>query len=124
MKRFFGIGLLILAATLLVGCDQTYNSKASYFDGKVLVEYQQQEARGTNDSITLTFYAPGPYHVAFSETPGKKGRSSRSTGVMPKDFDTTINETPRVQVITQSVIPDYLRVTITQHNVNEAHDFQ
>ncbi len=112
--------MLLLAMLTLSGC-QEYDAKASYFEGSVLAEYHQTRSRGSDDSITLTFYEPGKYEVAFSRTPGKGGRGAEH---MPQNFTVDLEQAPRVRVISQYILPDFLRVTITHNGKSETHDFQ
>lgn len=120
MKRILAVCMLLLGMLTLSGCQQ-YDSKASYFEGSVLVEYHQTRTRNSDDSITLTFYEPGKYEVAFSRTPGK---GSRGAEHMPQSFTVDLDQAPRVRVISQYILPDFLRVTITRNGKSETHDFQ
>lgn len=122
MKRIFMICLIALAIFALPGCiGQEYHSKASYFDGKILAEYDQLGTRSTDDTFTLHFYAPGHYDVAFSKTPGKNDWGAE---YMPQNFSTNVLFPPRVRVISQDILPGFLRVTITRNGVSETHDFK
>jgi len=120
MKRSFSICLITLSVLALAGCGQ-YDSKASYFNGAVLAEYHQTRWRGSNDTFTLTYLEPGSYRVNFAVPPGK---SMRGIKYMPQIFNTVIEQAPRVQVISQYVLPDHMRVIITHDGVTEIHDFQ
>lgn len=114
--------LAVLAIALILGtAGCSYQSSATYFGGGVLVQYYQTKVRGENDNLTITFYDPGTYHLAFSTTPGE---SKRGNQYMPDDRDVTITTAPRPYVISQYVLPDYLRITITKDGVSETHDFQ
>ncbi len=120
MKRNLATCFLIVALLSLAGCRE-FKAKATYFDGAVLAEYHQLEARGgSNDSFTLTFYETGTYYVAFSQTPGK---SDRGIEYMPQNFTIVINSVPRLHVISQYILPGFLRATITYGGKTETHDF-
>lgn len=120
MKRLLAIVMLLVAALTLTGCQQ-YDAKASYFEGTILAEYHQSRSRGTDDTFTLTFYEPGKYEVTFSRTPGQ---GSRGAEHMPQNFTVDLDQAPRVRVISQYILPDFLRVTITHNGKTEIHDFQ
>lgn len=121
MKRLGAIALLIGLLFSISGCRE-YQSNASYFDGQVLVEYHQTKSRGSDDSVTLSFYGAGFYQVAFSSTPGKNDKNAQ---YMPKDFNTTVLLSPRVHVINQYILPDFLRITIKRNGMTtEVHDFK
>ncbi len=121
IKRILVIALLLVTALSLSGCKTEYESKASYFSGTILAEYHQTRTRGSDDTFTLTFYEPGTYTVSFSAVPGE---STRGQEYRPQDFEVKIEQAPRVRVINQYVLPDYLRVTITHNGVSESHDFK
>ncbi len=121
MKRILLIALLAVSALTLSGCNTEYESKASYFNGTILAEYHQTRTRGSDDTFTFTFYEPGTYNVTFSAIPGE---SSRGQEYRPQGFETTIEQAPRVRVINQYILPDFLRVTITHNGVSETHDFK
>jgi opacity protein-like surface antigen len=120
MKRILSVCLLLVAALTLSGCQQ-YDAKASYFEGTVLAEYHQTRTRGSDDTFTLTFYEPGKYEVEFTRTPGQGGRGSEH---MPQNFTVELDQAPRVRVISQYILPDFLRVTIKHNGKTETHDFQ
>jgi len=120
MKRILVIALLLATALTLSGCTE-YDSKASYLNGAVLAEYHQTRTGGSDDSFTFTFYEPGTYEVSFSAVPGK---SSRGQEYRPQNFEAKIDQAPRVRVISQYVLPDFLRVTITHNGATETHDFK
>ena len=119
MKRIITILILIGMLFTLTSCRE-HQSKASYFEGKVLVEYHQTDTRSADDNLTLSFYGPGLYEVSFSTTPGQSDRGAQS---MPKDFHTAVLLSPRVHVINQFKLPDFLRVSIKRNGNLEVHDF-
>lgn len=123
MRLFLTLSVILLTALVTAGCNASYNSKASYFGGALLADYQQSSSRDSCDNFTLTFFEPGSYHVAFSQTPGTVGRDGHGPEVMPKDFDVTIAQAPRARVVSQYNLPDYLRVTITRDGRAEFYDF-
>jgi hypothetical protein len=111
---------LILGIALLAGCTREYFAKSSYFDGAVITEYKQSTARGTNDYLTFRFYEKGTYEIAFSITPGKRGRGEDK---IPQNITKVIVSPPLEIVIEQYVLPDFLRITITKDSKSESHDF-
>ena len=42
---------------------------------------------------------------------------------MPKDFDITVEQAPRVHIVKQYILPDFMRVTITRNGTSEWQDF-
>ncbi len=120
MKRFLSICFIAASAFSLAGCGQ-FDSKASYFNGAVLAEYHQTRWNGSDDSLSLTYYEPGKYQVEFSVTPGKSKRGGK---YIPQDFTVAVEQAPRIRVISQRILPDFMRVTITHNGVTETRDFQ
>lgn len=113
------LALAIVLAVSATGC--TYQSSATYFGGSVLVQYFQTRVRGENDNLTITFNEPGTYHLAFTTTPDKSKYGSQ---YMPDNRDVTVTTAPRSYVISQYILPSFLRITITRDGVTETHDFQ
>lgn len=114
--------LALIIALSATGCI-SYQSKATYFGGSVLVEYYQIKGSQESDNLTFTFYDTGKYHVSFSTTPGTYNFIYAK--YMPTDRDIVIDKTPRVYLIEQYILPDYVRITITKDgDVPETHDFQ
>lgn len=110
---FLIIGLALLAS----GCVR-FDSVSTYFNGTVVVEYKQ--VAGTSDDyLTFRFYEPGIYEIYFSTPPEKI-----ATHQLPNDFRQVIETVPREFVVSQHVLPNYLRVTIKKDNQTEFHDFQ
>jgi len=112
---------LILGIAVLVGCgSREYFAKSSYFDGAAIVEYKQNRVHGSNNYLTFRFYEKGTYEIAFSITPGKRGRGQDK---IPQNITKTIEVAPREIVVEQYILPDFLRVTITKDGKSESHDF-
>lgn len=120
MKRFLSICLIAASAVALAGGGQ-FDSKRTYFNGAVLAEYHKTLCCESDDTFTLTYFEPGNYQVEFSVTPGKSVRSGK---YLPKGFTAMIEHAPRGQVISQYILPSYMRVTITHNGVTESRDFQ
>jgi hypothetical protein len=101
------------------------HAQATYFDGSVLVDYRQSgNWSNDNDALTITIYEPGSYRFLFSQTPGESPRDGRGNEVMPQGFDAVIAQAPRVRVVSQWKLPDFLRVTIVRaDSAWESHDF-
>jgi hypothetical protein len=125
MRRFLVLILILTLSLSLTSC-RTYNSKADYFDGNVLVEYNQTTRRGEDDTITFTFYEKGDYNVKFSYTDGNKRGATALSGptTLPDDFTFTVTDNPRTKVISQYVLPGFLTVAITHNDTTETHDFK
>ncbi|HEX9008299.1 MAG TPA: hypothetical protein VF837_03525 [Patescibacteria group bacterium] len=125
MKRIFLVFALILLAFSTISCSKQYNSKADYFDGSVLVEYNTTTAQGENDNLTITFYDKGDYQVDFSYTKGYENNSwNHGKAVLPENFKYTVTDGPRTKVITEYVLPGFLTVSITHGDKTESHDFK
>jgi hypothetical protein len=119
--------IIVAAITVvsLTSC-RTYNSKADYFDGNVLVEYNQTTHRSEDDTITFTFYDEGDYSVKFSYTDGNQQGASALSGPtkLPADFTFTVKDNPRTKVVSQYVLPGFLTVAITHNEITEIHNFK
>lgn len=117
--------IALITIFLLSGCNnnQTYFSKASYFNDNVIVEYQTFSERGTNDYLTFKFYETGLYNIKFSKTPGK---SNWADDKMPEDFSIDVTRVPHEKIIRQSILPGFLRITIEEADTSkiETNDFQ
>lgn len=126
MKRILMSAVALgLSTFLLTGCiHDAYDSQASYFAGSVLVQYHQTPNRTEDDTLTITEYGTGSYHVSFTETPGKSGDPKEDLQRMRKDFDAVVTQAPRVRVVSQYRLPNFLRVTISHDGTSETHDFQ
>ena len=116
LRKVLIIGLL---AASLAACNEPYESKASYFNGSVTVEYLQTRSRSSDDYLTVRFYDPGTYQISFEGVPGKSGRGSDK---MPKPFTITVSAAREV-IIRQFVLPDFIRVRVIKDGTEELHDF-
>jgi len=116
------IFILLVTCLLLVSCSSQFESKSTYFEGDVSVEYFQTRQSGHDDYLTFMFYDEGTYKVTFERTPDK---SSRGEKYMPEGFTITIDEAPREHIVRQYILPDFLRITIVRdEETTEFHDFQ
>jgi len=114
------LGLLLLVAVFLAACSgREYHSAASYFDGVVAVEYNQNLPSSSDDYLTFRFYEEGTYAISFSVTPDKSDRR----GDLPEDFVFEAASVPREIVVEEYLLADFLRVTITWNGQSEHHDF-
>lgn len=125
IKFFVLFTLIILLSLLLSGCSSIYESKADYFDGKVLVEYYQT-TENEDDNVTFTFYDKGNYEVHFSYTDGKETGIGAFSGSidLPEDFTFSVDNAPRSKVVSQYVLPGFLTITIIHNGQVESHEFQ
>ena len=119
------VAFVLITSFALSACSNIRaDSEQTYFDGSVLVKYQQFSSN-VNDMMSFTFYDPGKYHIAFKWTPGKSSPLGRGPEYMPKDRDVTIKKSPRTILVSQYILPDYITVTITNSSGQvESHDFQ
>ena len=122
MKKYLKVIFSLFALLIVAGCAAQFESKSTYFEGDVSVEYFQTRQRGHDDYLTFTFYEEGTYKVTFERTPDKGSRGSQ---YMPDGFTITIDEAPREHIVRQYILPDFLRVTIERdEKETEYHDFQ
>ena len=133
---------LIVAGIMMSGCKEKYATKQSYFDDAVSVEFIKTHASDGNDYLIFQFYEKGTYEVHFetlsnpietgSQTPHRpKGikfwnyteRESPDKKYLPKNFVMNIETTPSKFVITQYILPTFIRITITRDRKSEFHSF-
>ncbi len=125
MKKLFSALLLLVCSLTLISCTRRYESKSDYFDGNVLVEYNQTTQNGVDDSLVFTFNEKGDYTVSFSYTKGYEDNAyNKGQHTLPEDFTITVTDDTKTKVISQYVLPGFLTVTITHNDVTESHDFQ
>ena len=125
MKRIPLISVFACLLMILSACGETFQSKADYFNGIVLVEYFQTTESKNDDSITFTFNEKGDYEVSFSYTQGTEHNSfNQGEHTLPKDFVISITDGPRTKVITQYLLPGFLTITISYQGQTESHDFK
>jgi hypothetical protein len=117
--NLFFVICLIIGTALFVGCGRGYFAKNSYFNGAVIVEYEQNTMHGTEDYLTFHFKEKGTYEISFSITPG--GGSDQKN--VPNNITKVIEATPHEFVIEQYILPSYLRIMITKDGKSESHDF-
>jgi hypothetical protein len=138
MLMFFGflaIGLSLFLLFLLAAykgylwlsgknrAPQFAMTRTTFFNGRVLAEYFRTDQTNRDDYLTLTFYSPGIYALAFSLTPCKPVRFGRGESALPKDFELKVEDAPLVHIIRQKSLPDYLQVAILRDTASEDYDF-
>ncbi len=99
--------LSVLLLLLFAGCGSEARSKrASFLDGKVIVEYQENLAEyRPKYYLSFRFYEKGDYNVLFE---------SPSRYKTPKNFWRSIDSAPQEIVFESKELPHELQITIVK----------
>jgi len=130
---FFGFiaGILISA-----GCDNYEPSKESsedsYFEGKVVVNYNKIEGP-SDDNLIFRFNSEGTYVVSFAVVPrlltphledlDRKRMPRGFTEVVERDFREKNKGGPLTFTITKRDLPDFMVINIIKDGRSESHGF-
>lgn len=118
--RTFLLLALLFVLSLSACSTVRAQSAATYFDGEILVEYNQFNKSGISDYLEITFYKEGTYDLYFFYN---EEHSSRR-GDLPEDFTFTVEDSPRVLIVEEYVLADFLTIRIDGPSGTESHNFQ
>lgn len=119
MRKHKVLSFLSIVACLvfLVACYQAYDSEQTYFSGSIAVHYHQTNG-SEDDYVSFTFNRVGTYEIYFAYTAGKE-----TLPHLPANFTIVVAQAPLIKVVSQSILPDYLTITIKNGTSSEQHDF-
>ncbi len=117
MKKWYVVVFAALVIGMLcAGCTKIKSiDKYMYFDGAVIVEYQESYA-GKDEIVTFEFYEKGTYKIHFE---GKYYKSET-----PQDFTRIVKTAPQKYIIKRWRLPNHLTVTIEYNGAAETHEFK
>ncbi|MDO8558715.1 MAG: hypothetical protein Q7R84_00065 [bacterium] len=119
MKKLVLFLMVLVAGLLLGGCGVIRaQDRQTYFNGAVLVEYQQKAAP-RDDSLTFWFYDKGTYDISFVST-----RWSLRGNDVPQDFQIIVESSPRAYIVKPYRLPNYLTITIEHSGAKESREFK